>query len=474
MAASQFGVSSWDLESSIAKGVSSCGWESPTEIQRDSIPPARKGLDIVGQAKTGSGKTGAFGIPILESCEPVGHPQAIVLCPTRELAVQVAEEMDSLQGDKGLSIQTVYGGTDLEKQAKKLSKGCDIVVGTPGRVIDMTKRGHLDLERISIFCLDEADRMLDMGFFPDVLWILEKSASREQTLLFSATFPEEVLNAAEEFLTDPVHIMSDDMEVEIPEIDQFAIQVGRMNKLWALGRIISKMDEDDQMLIFTNTKRMVEILTDRLGKFRIRAIGLHGDLSQNKREKIIDSFKQGKEEILVATDVAARGLDVDGITHVINYDLPDDSETYVHSIGRTGRMGRKGVAWNFVTREETSQIEKIASTWNLSIEFTDAPGLPEGVNRDPIGKREDWDEVSDAFRMVKVRVSVGKSDSSKRELADWIIQQARVPDIAIGEIMQDVDETDVEIHVDKVAYVVDVIKAREFNGLTLSPQIVGP
>ena len=474
MAASQFGFSSWDLESSIAKGVSSCGWESPTEIQRDSIPPARKGLDIVGQAKTGSGKTGAFGIPILESCEPVGHPQAIVLCPTRELAVQVAEEMDSLQGDKGLSIQTVYGGTDLEKQAKKLSKGCDIVVGTPGRVIDMTKRGHLDLERISIFCLDEADRMLDMGFFPDVLWILEKSASREQTLLFSATFPEEVLNAAEDFLTDTVHIMSDDMEVEIPEIDQFAIQVGRMNKLWALGRIISKMDEDDQMLIFTNTKRMVEILTDRLGKFRIRAIGLHGDLSQNKREKIIDSFKQGKEEILVATDVAARGLDVDGITHVVNYDLPDDSETYVHRIGRTGRMGRKGVAWNFVTREETSQIEKIASTWNLSIEFTDAPGLPEGVNRDPIGKREDWDEVSDAFRMVKVRVSVGKSDSSKRELADWIIQQARVPDIAIGEIMQDVDETDVENPVDKVAYVVDVIKAREFNGLTLSTQIVGP
>ena len=474
MAASQFGFSSWDLESSIAKGVSSCGWESPTEIQRDSIPPARKGLDIVGQAKTGSGKTGAFGIPILESCEPVGHPQAIVLCPTRELAVQVSEEMDSLQGDKGLSIQTVYGGTDLEKQAKKLSKGCDIVVGTPGRVIDMTKRGHLDLERISIFCLDEADRMLDMGFFPDVLWILEKSASREQTLLFSATFPEEVLNAAEEFLTDPVHIMSDDMEVEIPEIDQFAIQVGRMNKLWALGRIISKMDEDDQMLIFTNTKRMVEILTDRLGKFRIRAIGLHGDLSQNKREKIIDSFKQGKEEILVATDVAARGLDVDGITHVVNYDLPDDSETYVHRIGRTGRMGRKGVAWNFVTREETSQIEKIASTWNLSIEFTDAPGLPEGVNRDPIGKREDWDEVSDAFRMVKVRVSGGKADSSMSELADWIIQQARVPDIAIGEIMQDVDETDVDIHVDKVAYVVDVIKAREFNGLTLSPQIVGP
>ena len=474
MASSQFDFSSWGLEPSIEKGISSCGWQSPTEIQRESIPPARKGLDIVGQARTGSGKTGAFGIPIIESCEPAGHPQAIVLCPTRELAVQVAGEMDSLQGDKGLSIQTVYGGTDLEKQAKKLDKGSDIIVGTPGRVIDMTKRGHLDLGRISIFCLDEADRMLDMGFFPDVLWILEKSASRKQTMLFSATFPEEVLDAAEEFMTDPVHIMSDDMEVEIPEIDQFAIHVGRMNKLWALGRIISNMDDNDQMLIFTNTKRMVEILTERLGKFRIRAIGLHGDLSQNKREKIIDSFKQGGEEILVATDVAARGLDVDGINHVVNYDLPDDSETYVHRIGRTGRMGRKGVAWSFVTRQETSQIEKISSTWNLSIEFTDAPALPKGMGRDPIGRRDDWDEVSDVFGMVKVRVSVGKAGSSKKDLADWIIQHARVPDIAIGEILQNDDESDVEIHVDKVAYVMDVIKTREYNGLSLSPEIVGP
>ena len=474
MSSSQSGFASWDLEPSIVKGVASCGWEKPTDIQRDAIPAARSGLDVVGQARTGSGKTGAFGIPILESCDTVGHPQAIVLCPTRELAVQVAEEMDSLQGDKGLSIQTIYGGTDLEKQAKKLGKGCDIVVGTPGRVIDMTKRGHLDLARISIFCLDEADRMLDMGFFPDVLWILEKSASREQTLLFSATFPEEVLDAAEEFMSDPVHIMSEDMEVEIPEIDQFAIHVGRMNKLWALGRIICNMNEGDQMLIFTNTKRMVEILTERLGKFRIRATGLHGDLSQNKREKIIESFKQGGEEILVATDVAARGLDVDGINHVVNYDLPDDSETYVHRIGRTGRMGRKGVAWSFITREEAGQIDKISSTWNLSIEFTDAPARPEGMNRDPIGRREDWDEVSDIFGMVKVRVSVGKDDFSKRGLADWIIEQARVPDIAIGEIWQDEHQSDVEIHVDKVAYVMDVIKAREINGLSLSPQIVGP
>ena len=466
------GFASWDLQAPIAKAVKANGWTEPTEIQREAIPLARQGLDVVGQARTGSGKTGAFGIPILEKCAPQGNPQAIVLCPTRELAVQVAEEMDSLQGDKGLSIQTVYGGTDLEKQAKSLKQGADIVVGTPGRVIDMTKRGHLNLEGISLFCLDEADRMLDMGFFPDVLWIFEQTPSREQTLLFSATFPQEVLDAADEFMSDPIHVMSEDMEVEIPEIEQFAIHIGRANKLWALGRIICRMDEGDQMLIFANTKRMVDILSERLGKFRIRAIGLHGDLAQNKRERIIESFKEGRESIVVATDVAARGLDVDGITHVVNYDLPDDTESYVHRIGRTGRMGRKGEAWSFVTREDQPQIEKIASTWNMTIPVVDAPPLPDGVERDPVGRREDWEEVSDVFGMVTIKLSIGKSDSTKLALADWITKQARVPDIVIGEISQSDDETEVEIHVEKVAYVIDVIKAREFNGRSLTPTIV--
>ena len=466
------GFLSWDLQAPIAKAIEANGWTEPTEIQREAIPLARRGLNVVGQARTGSGKTGAFGIPILEKCSPQGEPQAIVLCPTRELAVQVAEEMDLLQGDKGLSIQTVYGGTDLEKQAKRLKQGADIVVGTPGRVIDMTKRGHLNLEGISLFCLDEADRMLDMGFFPDVLWIFEQTTNREQTLLFSATFPQEVLDAADEFMTDAIHVMSEDMEVEIPEIDQYAIKIGRANKLWALGRIICRMNEGDQMLVFANTKRMVDILSERLGKFRIDAIGLHGDLAQGKREKIIGSFKEGRERIVIATDVAARGLDVDGITHVVNYDLPDDTESYVHRIGRTGRMGRKGEAWSFVTREDEPQIAKISSTWNMAIPFVDAPPLPEGVKRDPIGKRDDWDEVSDIFGMVKIRLSIGKSDSTKQALADWITNQARIPDIVIGEISQSDDETEVEIHVEKVAYVIGVIKAREFNGISLSPIIV--
>ena len=462
----------WNLEASILDAIKSRGWTNPTEIQIDAIPFARKGRDIVGQAKTGSGKTAAFGIPILEKCEKTGIPQSIILCPTRELAVQVAEEMNLLQGKKGLKIITVYGGTDIEKQAKKLSNGCDIVVGTPGRIIDMNKRGHLNLQEISIFCLDEADRMLDMGFFPDILWIIEKMPNRNQNLLFSATFPEEVLDVAEEFMTNAEHVMSDDLEVDIPEIDLYAVRIGRGNKLWVLGRIIANMTEEGQMLIFSNTKRMVDVIVERLGKFQMKAVGIHGDMPQNKRERLLNDFRSGKERIVVATDVAARGLDVDGITVVVNYDLPDDTESFVHRIGRTGRMGRKGEAWSLVSKEDRGSIEKICSTWGLTIPFVEAPSLPEGLDRDPVRKREDWDEVADSFGMVRIKLDIGQNDLTKRALSDWIVKLAKIPEIVVGEISQSDDSSEVEIHVAKVAYVIDVIKARDYNGRKIKPLIV--
>ena len=461
----------WDLESNVSDAIKGMGWGEPTQIQAESIPVARKGKDVVGQARTGSGKTGAFGIPIIESCEPNGALQSLVLCPTRELAVQVADEMSSLQGKKGLNIETVYGGTDIEKQAKLLDKGVDVIVGTPGRVIDMSKRGHIDLPSIEIFCLDEADRMLDMGFFPDVLWIVEKMTGRMQTLLFSATFPQEVLDATEEFTDDPIHVMSEDLEVEVPEIDQFAIKVGRLNKMWALGRIVANMSEGDQMLIFTNTKRMVDMLDERLERQGVDSAALHGDMAQNKRERILDAFRDGKKSILVATDVAARGLDVDGITHVVNYDLPDETESYVHRIGRTGRMGRSGQAWSFVGGSEMPQLDKIANTWGMTIPMVDAPELPEGA-KEMARLKEDWDELSDCFGMVTVRLSLGKGDSSKLALSDWIVDQARVPEVAIGEISMGDGESTVEIHVKKASYVIDVLKSREFQGRRLQPAIV--
>ena len=462
----------WNLETSILDAIKSRGWTEPTEIQIDAIPFARKGIDIVGQAKTGSGKTAAFGIPIIEKCKNIGTPQSIILCPTRELAVQVAEEMNLLQGKKGLKIITVYGGTDIEKQAKKLSNGCDIIVGTPGRVIDMNKRGYLNLQEISIFCLDEADRMLDMGFFPDILWVIEKMPNRSQNLLFSATFPEEVLNVAEEFMNNAEHVMSDDLEVDIPEIDLYAVRIGRGNKLWVLGRIIANMTEEGQMLIFSNTKRMVDVIVERLGKFQMRAVGIHGDMPQNKRERLLNDFRSGKEKIVVATDVAARGLDVDGITVVVNYDLPDDTESFVHRIGRTGRMGRKGEAWSLVSKEDRGSVEKICSTWGLTIPFVDAPSLPEGIERDPVRKRDDWDEVADSFGMVRINLDIGQNDLTKRALSDWIVRLAKIPEIVVGEITQSNDSSEVEIHVAKVAYVIDVIKARDYNGRKIKPVIV--
>ncbi|MBT3601243.1 MAG: DEAD/DEAH box helicase [Euryarchaeota archaeon] len=462
----------WNLESTILDAIKSRGWTSPTEIQADAIPFARKGRDIVGQAKTGSGKTAAFGIPILEKCEKKGIPQSLILCPTRELAVQVTEEMNLLQGKKGLQIISVYGGTDIEKQAKKLSDGCDIVVGTPGRVIDMSKKGHLKLQDISIFCLDEADRMLDMGFFPDILWVIEKMPNRSQTLLFSATFPEEVLNVAEEFMVNAEHVMSDDLEVDIPEIDLYAVRIGRANKLWVLGRIIANMTEEGQMLIFSNTKRMVDVIVERLGKFQMKAVGIHGDMPQNKRERLLNDFRSGKEKIVVATDVAARGLDVDGITVVVNYDLPDDTESFVHRIGRTGRMGRKGEAWSLVSKEDRGSVEKICSTWGLTIPFVEAPSLPEGIDRDLVRKREDWDEVADSFGMVRINLDIGQNDLTKRALADWIVKLAKISEIVVGEITQSDEQSQVEIHVAKVAYVIDVIKARDYNGRKVKPVIV--
>ena len=462
----------WNLESNIYDAIESRGWTEPTEIQLDSIPLARKGRDIVGQAKTGSGKTAAFGIPILEKCECKGIPQSIILCPTRELAVQVAEELEILQGKKGLQIIPIYGGTDIEKQSKILKNGCDIVIGTPGRVIDMAKRGHLKLEQISIFCLDEADRMLDMGFFPDILWIIEKMPNRNQNLLFSATFPDEVLNITDEIMVDAEHVMSDDLEVEIPEINLYAVKIGRANKLWVLGRIITNMSEEGQMLIFSNTKRMVDVIVERLGKFSMRAIGIHGDMPQKKRENILSKFKSGDEKILVATDVAARGLDVDGITVVVNYDLPDDTEAFVHRIGRTGRMGKKGDAWSLVSKEDKGNLQKISSTWGLEIPYVETPELPNGITKDPVRKRDDWDEVADSFGMVKINLQIRGDESTKRELSDWIASQAKIPEIIIGEISQREHDTEVEVHVSKVAYVIDVIKAREYNGRKLKPEIM--
>ena len=464
---------SWDLPENILGGLSAIEWEFATQVQKDTIPLARQGRDVIGQARTGSGKTAAFGIPILERCQPTGQLQALILAPTRELANQVAEEFQTLQGGSGLSIQTVYGGTDLEKQAKKLSDGVDIIVGTPGRVMDMTDRGHINLESPVLFCLDEADRMLDMGFFPDIMWVVERMKNREQTLLFSATFPQEIIDAAHEFMNDPEFVLTNSEELDIPPIEMFSVSVGRANKLWALGRLLIRMEENDQTIIFCNTKRMVDLAVQRLKKHRFDAEGLHGDLNQNQRERILNRFKGGEVKTIVATDVAARGIDVDGITLVVNYDLPADLDSFIHRVGRTGRIGRKGEAWSLVSRDDAPQLSKIMATYGLDIVSTEVPELPSDVNRDPVNRQDDFGETADVFGFVTIKLNIAQSDAgSSRTVAQWFQNSLRCDEMAIGDVHFDSESTFISIHTSKVGLALKALDKHEMAGKTVSGIVV--
>ena len=462
----------WSLKQSTLEGLESLGWGNATPVQRDTIPTALQGKDVIGQARTGSGKTGAFGIPIIEACEPTGKLQALVLTPTRELANQVSEEMNSIQGNHGLKIITVYGGTDLEKQARQLNDGVDVIVGTPGRVMDMTKRDHINLTIPTIFCLDEADRMLDMGFFPDITWVLEKMTSRTQTLLFSATFPQEILDAAYEFMDEPEFVLTNTEELDVPPINMYSISIGRANKLWALSRLLSNTTEEDQVIVFCNTKRMVDLSVQKLSKSGIQVKGLHGDLSQNQRERILNSFKGGDTKTIIATDVAARGIDVDGITLVVNYDIPDDMDSFIHRIGRTGRIGREGQAWSLVSKNDSGQLAKIIATYGLEIASASVPDLPSEVEKDSIAYKDDFMESADVFGFVPIKLtSEDKLDYSSRVIANWFAEKMRCDQLAIGEIRFDQDTVIVNIHSSKVSLALKAIDKYDLNGTKLYAEV---
>jgi ATP-dependent RNA helicase DeaD len=464
---------SWDLPEGLQNGLKAIGWEFATQVQRDTVPLARQGTDVIGQARTGSGKTAAFGLPILERCTPTGSLQALILAPTRELANQVAEELNMLQGDSGLAIQTVYGGTDLEKQAKTLAGGVDIIVGTPGRVMDMTERKHIDLASPTLFCLDEADRMLDMGFFPDIMWVVERMTGREQTLLFSATFPQEIIDAAHEFMNEPDFVLTNAESLDIPPIDLYSVRIGRANKLWALGRLLVRMEDDDQTIIFCNTKRMVDLAVERLSKHRFDVAGLHGDLSQNQRERILDSFKEGKVKTIIATDVAARGIDVDGITLVVNYDIPNDMDSFIHRIGRTGRIGRSGEAWSLVSRDDEPQLSRIMATYGLDIKPSEAPELPDGVEKDPVRRQEDFGETADVFGFVKIRLSLTPDQAgSPLKVASWFLENIKCNELAIGEIRFEEDSTVVSLHSSKIGTAMKAVEKRTYDGLQMTAAVV--
>ena len=366
--------SEFELKPALQKSLDEVGYETPTPIQEQTIPLMLEKKDVLGQAQTGTGKTAAFALPLLSNLNlRQKDPQVLVLAPTRELAIQVAEAFKKYASHmKSFHVLPIYGGQEYSGQIRGLKRGAHVVVGTPGRVMDHMRRGTLKLDKLSTLVLDEADEMLRMGFIDDVEWILEQTPKERQIALFSATMPQQIRRIATRYLKDPVEIIIKDKTTTAPTIRQRFWPVSGMHKLDALTRIL-EAEPFEAILIFVRTKTATVELSAKLEARGYASTPLNGDIKQNQRERSIESLKSGKLDILVATDVAARGLDVERITHVINYDIPHDTEGYVHRIGRTGRAGRQGDAILFVAPREKSMLHAIERATNQKIEIMELP-----------------------------------------------------------------------------------------------------
>jgi len=355
------GFRKYGLSTAMVAALDAAGYEEPTPIQAGLIPRALAGVDVLGQARTGTGKTASYVIPILESLDPHhahAHPQALVLVPTRELAVQVKDEFEKLSKGRKAHILAIYGGKPIRQQVEKLKRGAEVVCGTPGRILDHMARGTLSFDNIRLVVLDEADRMLDIGFRPDIEKILRKCPQSRQTLLLSATVPAPVEKLARRYMHEPESMNFSPTDVSADTIDQFYFTVDQEKKGELLMRLI-KRENPRQSIIFCRTKRGTEKVQHNLQRKVTGSACIHGDLTQGARDRVMADFRAGKVQHLVATDVVGRGIDVSNISHIINYDVPAFCDDYVHRVGRTGRMGREGVAYTFVTPEEGGELTRI-------------------------------------------------------------------------------------------------------------------
>ncbi len=347
------------LSEDLLTAITKQGYEEATPIQEKTIPLILDGKDVIGQAQTGTGKTAAFGLPILQMLdENISKPQALVVSPTRELAIQTQDEIFKLGRDKHVRVQAVFGGADIRRQINGLKHGAQVVVGTPGRLLDHINRGTVDLSHVQTLVLDEADEMLNMGFLDDIESILKAVPDKRQTLLFSATMPAAIKRIGVQFMKDPVHVQIEAKELTTDLVDQYYVKVRENEKFDTLTRILD-VQNPQLAIMFGRTKRRVDELTRGLELRGYNAAGIHGDLTQQKRSQVLKQFKNGEINILVATDVAARGLDVSGVDYVYNFDIPQDSESYVHRIGRTGRAGHNGTSVTFVTNAEMDYLKDI-------------------------------------------------------------------------------------------------------------------
>lgn len=361
----------------VLRALNDMGFEEPTPIQQEAIPVAMSGKDMIGQAQTGTGKTAAFGLPVLERVDGSNrHVQVVILSPTRELAIQVAEELNKMAQYTDITALPIYGGQDINRQFRALKKNPQIIVATPGRLMDHMDRGSIKFEDVKIVVLDEADEMLNMGFVDDINKILGAIPEDHQTLLFSATMPKAIRELAETYLTEPTLIRMKPTQVTMDLIEQYYIEVQDRQKFDVLCRLFD-LQAPELAIIFTRTKRRVDEVTEALKKRGYMAEGIHGDLSQQKRDSVIRQFREGTIDILVATDVAARGLDISGVSHVYNYDLPQDPESYTHRVGRTGRAGKAGEAYTFVIPREIEHLHAIERLTKRKIAKRRAPSLGE-------------------------------------------------------------------------------------------------
>ncbi len=451
------------------KAIERMGFVEPTPVQVATIPLTMKGKDVIAQAQTGTGKTAAFGIPILESLTKGVKPFSLILVPTRELGSQVSDELKKLSYFMDdVRVLPVYGGKSIDDQIDAFRKGVDIVVGTPGRVIDHLHRGTLSLSEIEVLVLDEADRMLDMGFIEDIEYIVSKTKKQRQTLLFSATIPEAIKEIAARHMVEPETIMIGEEQIVLPTTKQVYFNIERKNKIWALCRVLDAYKP--KAIVFVQTKVMVDILAKRLDSYGYRVGELHGDLTQARREKVLKEFREGKTAVLIATDVAARGLDIEGVTHVINYDIPEDPEVYVHRIGRTGRAGKEGIAITFITSKEVHLLKKINEFGVTEITKEE---IPESGRKDVVRKVMDFEDQADMFGMVLFKVVAGEGEPVERgKLLEMLNRKLRVPELAVGNVNVLNDRTEFEVHKDSAKKVLMELKSLRVYDKKLKVEIV--
>ncbi|WP_400208881.1 DEAD/DEAH box helicase [Candidatus Methanomassiliicoccus intestinalis] len=454
----------------LEKLIEANGFTSPTPIQMKAIPLVRQGYDLLAAAQTGTGKTAAFVLPMLQKMieEPTLYqkrvPRVLVLTPTRELAAQVGETILSLGKDLGVRSAVVFGGVGINPQKAAIAKGLDFLVATPGRLLDLMNQGFAGLSKTHILILDEADRMLDMGFIDDIKYVLSKLPKSRQTLLFSATMPTEIQSLSEKYMKEPEIVSVSEDILVLPNTEQLYIPIGRRNKIWALCRILEA--NKPKTIVFAQTKFIVDMIEKRLKSYGYPVAAIHGDLSQSKRERVLKDFRSGKTNILIATDVAARGLDIEGVTMVVNYDIPDSPETYVHRIGRTGRAGKEGRAITFVSADEMHLLEAVEAFTESKIPEFEVP--TSGKVKANVHEVLDFDEMADIFGMVKIEISTGGSaGTNTAEILELLTRKAKVSEMMIGKIEVGTKTTVAEIHKSVAMRTMRTLNQLNFKGKRL-------